>query len=48
MIAFVSNQSGSIGSDFGELFVVGVKTGRTRQITSTSGQVYDWRPAWRP
>jgi len=48
MIAFVSNQSGSIGSDFGELFVVEVETGKIRQITSTGGQVYDWRPAWRP
>lgn len=48
MIAFVSNRSGSIGNDFGELFVVEMETGRTTQITSTGGQVYDWRPAWRP
>lgn len=48
MIAFVSNRSGSIGSDFGELFAVDLETGKMRQITSTGGQVYDWRPAWRP
>lgn len=48
MIAFVSNQSGSIGSDFGELFVVEVESGQTRQITRSGGQIYDWRPAWRP
>ena len=48
MIAFVSNRSGSRGADFGELFVVNVETGETRQMTSTNGSVYDWRAAWRP
>jgi Tol biopolymer transport system component len=48
MIAFVSNRSGSRGNDFGELFVVEVATGKTRQITNTGGMVYDWRPAWKP
>ena len=47
-IAYVSNRAGSIGADFGELFVVNVATGEVRQITQTGGAVYDWRPAWRP
>lgn len=48
MIAFVSNRSSSIGNDYGELFVVDLETGQIRQMTNTGGQVYDWRPAWRP
>lgn len=48
MIAFISNQTGSRGNDYGELFVVDLATGETRQVTSTGGMVYDWRPAWRP
>jgi hypothetical protein len=48
MIAFVSNRSGSRGNDFGELFIVEVATGKTRQVTNSGGMVYDWRPAWRP
>ncbi len=48
MIAFVSNRSGSRGNDYGELFVVEVATGKTRQLTNTGGMVYDWRPAWKP
>jgi Tol biopolymer transport system component len=47
-IAFVSDRSGSRGADFGELFVVDLETGDTRQMTETGGNVYDWRPAWRP
>jgi serine/threonine protein kinase len=47
-IAFVSDRSGSIGADFGELFVVEVASGRITQVTDTGGQIYDWRPAWRP
>lgn len=48
MIAFVSDRSGSIGADFGELFVVDLESGRTRQMTSSGGSIYDWRPAWWP
>jgi TolB protein len=48
MIAFVSNRSGSRGADYGELFVVDLETGAIRQMTDTGGNVYDWRPAWRP
>jgi len=47
-IAFVSSQAGSAGADYGELFAVEVKTGKTVRLTETGGQVYDWRPAWRP
>ncbi len=47
-IAYVSDRSGSIGADFGELFIVEVATSEVRQITQTGGAVYDWRPAWRP
>lgn len=47
-IAFVSDRSGSSGADYGELFVVDLQTGLTRQVTQSGGQIYDWRPAWRP
>jgi len=47
-IAFVSNRSGSIKADYGELFIVELATGAVKQVTDTGGQVYDWRPAWRP
>lgn len=47
-IAYVSDRSGSIGNDFGELFIVEVASGQTWQATSSGGSVYDWRPAWRP
>lgn len=45
-LAFVSNQAGSIGADFGEIFVVSLTTGELHQITSTGGKVYDWRVSW--
>jgi Tol biopolymer transport system component len=48
MIAFISNRSGSLRNDYGELFVVDLINGQVRQLTNTGGQVYDWRPAWRP
>ncbi len=47
-IAYVSNQAGSRGADYGEIFIVDVATGKTLQITSTGGNIYDWRPDWRP
>lgn len=47
-IAYVSNQAGGIGADYGELFAVQLLSGKTVQLTNTGGQVYDWRPAWRP
>lgn len=47
-IGYVSDRAGSIGPDYGELFVVDLSSGQIRQITSTGGSVYDWRPAWRP
>jgi Tol biopolymer transport system component len=47
-IAYVSNQAGSIGDDYGEVFIVEVATSRVRKVTHTGGKVYDWRPDWRP
>jgi Tol biopolymer transport system component len=47
-IAYVSDQAGSRGRDYGELFVVELGTGRVVKLTNTGGNVYDWRPAWRP
>lgn len=47
-IAFVSDQAGSAGADYGELFAIHLATKKVIQLTSTGGQVYDWRPAWRP
>jgi serine/threonine protein kinase len=46
-LAFVSDQAGSIGADFGEIFVVSLVTGEIHQITNTGGKVYDWRVSWR-
>jgi dipeptidyl aminopeptidase/acylaminoacyl peptidase len=45
-LAFVSNQAGSIGEDYGEIFVVSLATGEIQQITNTGGRVYDWRVSW--
>lgn len=45
-IAFVSDQAGSIGADYGELFVVSIEDRDVIQLTETGGQVYDWRPSW--
>jgi serine/threonine protein kinase len=45
-LAFVSNQAGSIGADFGEIFVVSLNTGEVHQVTNTGGKVYDWRVSW--
>lgn len=45
-LAFVSNQAGSIGQDYGEIFVVSLATGQIQQITQTGGRVYDWRVSW--
>jgi len=45
-LAFVSNQAGSIGADYGEIFVVSVRNGEVYQVTRTGGQVYDWRVTW--
>jgi serine/threonine protein kinase len=47
-LAFVSTQNGSIGADFGEVFIVSLITGKIHQITHTSGHVYDWRVTWGP
>jgi Tol biopolymer transport system component len=45
-IAFVSNQEGSAGEGFGEVFVVSVDTGKLYQVTETGGQVFEWRVSW--
>jgi Tol biopolymer transport system component len=45
-LAFVSSQSGSIGADYGEIFLVSVNTGELVQLTNTGGIVYDWRITW--
>jgi serine/threonine protein kinase len=45
-LAFVSNRGESAGSDYGEIYVVSIKTGETIQVTHTGGQVYDWRVSW--
>lgn len=47
-IAFVSNRTDNIGADYGELFVVSIKTEDTITLTNTGGYVYDWRPSWGP
>ncbi len=45
-IAFVSSQSGSIGSDYGEVFIIPAAGGDPIQVTFTGGAVYDWRVHW--
>lgn len=45
-LAFVSDQAGSVGADYGEVFVVSLENGEVRQITQTGGAVYDWRVSW--
>ncbi|HEX9013331.1 MAG TPA: hypothetical protein VF813_07435, partial [Anaerolineaceae bacterium] len=45
-IAYVSNQADSVGADYGEIFVVSLKTGEVVQVTHSGGKVYDWRVSW--
>jgi Tol biopolymer transport system component len=45
-IAFVSSQAGSIGNDFGDIFIIPSAGGAPTQITFTGGNVYDWRIDW--
>lgn len=45
-LAFVSSQAGSIGPDYGEIFVVSLQSGEVIQVTQTGGRVYDWRVSW--
>jgi len=47
-IAFVSSQAGSVGADYGEVFVVSLVTGEIQQVTHTGGMVSDWRVTWGP
>jgi TolB protein len=45
-LAFVSEANGSIGADYGEVFVVSLNSGESYQVTHTGGNVYDWRVSW--
>lgn len=45
-LAFVSDQNGSIGADYGEIFIISIETGELIQLTNTGGSVYDWRVSW--
>jgi Tol biopolymer transport system component len=45
-IAYISSQVGSIGDNYGEVFVISLDTGEKIQVTSTGGRVYDWRVSW--
>lgn len=45
-LAFVSSQAGSIGPDYGEIFVVSLESGEVIQVSNTGGRVYDWRVSW--
>lgn len=45
-LAYVSNQNGSIGVDYGEIFLISIDTGEFIQLTNTDGNVYDWRVSW--
>ena len=45
-LAFVSDAAGSSGADYGEIFVISLMDGKVEQITSTKGNVYDWRVSW--
>jgi len=45
-LAYVSNQAGSIGADYGEIFIISQITGESFQVTNTGGKVYDWRVSW--
>ena len=47
-LAMVSSQAGSIGNDYGEVFIISPDTGEMHQITNTGGSVLDWRVSWQP
>lgn len=44
-LAFVSDQDESIGDDFGDIYIVDVRSGEVRRLTF-GGTVYDWRVSW--
>ncbi len=45
-LAFVSSRAGSLGDDYGEVFVVPVDGGEAVQLTTTGGRIYDWCVSW--
>jgi len=45
-LAFVSDKDGSVGSDYGDIYVVSLHTGELVQVTHTGGRVLDWRVSW--
>jgi len=47
-LAFISNKDASVGSDFGDVYVVSLNTGDLIQVTYTGGRVLDWRVSWSP
>jgi Tol biopolymer transport system component len=45
-LAFVSTRSGSVGDEYGEVFVISLDNGKIFQVTNTDGTVLDWRITW--
>jgi len=42
-IAYIS---GSLGQEYGELYVIPASGGEPFLLTDTGGMIYDWRPSW--
>ncbi len=47
-LAFVSTLSGSLGDEYGDIFVISLNTGEIHQVTDTGGAVDNWRVTWGP
>jgi Tol biopolymer transport system component len=47
-LAFVSTRSGSLGDEYGDVFVISLETGEIHQVTDTAGAVLNWRVTWGP
>jgi Tol biopolymer transport system component len=47
-LAFVSPPSGSVGIEYGDVFVISLDTGEIHQVTDTGGTVENWRLTWGP
>ena len=47
-LAFVSSPSGSVGIEYGDVFVISLDTGEIHQVTDTGATVENWRLTWGP
>lgn len=45
-LVYISDTAGSVGADYGEVFIIPAEGGEPIQVTNAGGRVYDWRVDW--